>query len=73
MTDNFAAEGLLMKRALVVVISLTAALLVYAALDDITTGTEPNRVLEWCVVVAGVHWFAALAILKARGGHNWHI
>jgi len=55
-----------MRRAIIILISIAVAFAMYAALDDITTGTEPSYVLEWCAVAVGVLWFAVLAILIAR-------
>lgn len=49
-------------RALTWLISIAVLLLCWAALDDITTGTEPSHVLEWAMVGAGIIWYGGLII-----------
>ncbi len=48
-------------KALLVLVSLALGLLCLAALDDITTGSEPSLAMEWAMVAATVAWFAGLA------------
>jgi hypothetical protein len=57
-----------MKRAIVIVVSLLFLALTWAALDDITTGSQPSFVLEWGLVVASAGWFAALLVNRRRHG-----
>ena len=52
-----------MKRVAIFLVSCAVLLLCLAALDDITTGTEPNHILEWMMVGAGVIWFGGWIIL----------
>ena len=49
-----------MKRVLISLVSVVVLLLCLAALDDITTGTEPNHILEWTMVCAGIIWYGGL-------------
>ncbi|MGB5816987.1 MAG: hypothetical protein WBH85_16020 [Thermoanaerobaculia bacterium] len=49
-----------MKQALTSLVSIAVLLLCWAALDDITTGTEPNYFLEWTMVGAGIIWYGGL-------------
>jgi len=55
-----------MKRAAIFTISIALLLLSWAALDDITTGTEPSLVLEWIVVSLTFAWFAAPITARIR-------
>jgi hypothetical protein len=50
------------KRVLISLVSIAILLLCWAALDDITTGTEPNHILEWTMVSAGIIWYGGLFI-----------
>ena len=55
-----------MKRALIVAISVALLLLCWAALDDITTGNQPDYVLEWMCVWLTVVWFAGLTTARLK-------
>ena len=59
-----------MKRAAIFTISIILLVLCYAALDDITTGTEPSHVLEWMFVSLTIAWFIGLfafTIIRQKG------
>lgn len=47
---------------LIGVISIAVILIDYAALDDITTGSEPSFILEYLFLMFSVVWFVILAI-----------
>ena len=49
-----------MKRVLKHLVSIAVLLLCWAALDDITTGTEPSHFLEWTMVGIGIIWYGGL-------------
>ena len=49
-----------MKRVSTNLVSIVVLLLCWAALDDITTGSEPNHVLEWTMVGVGIIWYVGL-------------
>lgn len=49
-----------MSRPSVILVSLALGLLCWAALDDITTGSEPGLALEWTVVALTAAWFGGL-------------
>ncbi len=49
------------KKTILVLVSVGLAALAYAALDDITTGSEPSFVLEWSIVGVAAVWFSVLA------------
>lgn len=57
-----------MKRSVLVFVSLALLALAWAALDDITTGHEPNFTLEWAIVGVTGCWFAGLVALRRRLG-----
>jgi len=48
------------KRVSNSLVSVAVLLLCWAALDDITTGTEPNHILEWTMVGVGIIWYGGL-------------
>ena len=50
-----------MGKAPRILFSLALGLLCLAALDDITTGSEPSLAMEWVIVAATAAWFAGLA------------
>lgn len=52
-----------MKRVSTTLVSIAVLLLCWAALDDITTGTETSHVLEWTMVGAGILWYGGLITL----------
>jgi hypothetical protein len=49
-----------MSKTLVILVSIALGLLCWAALDDITTGSEPGQALEWIVVALTAAWFGGL-------------
>jgi hypothetical protein len=53
-----------MKRRLLVVISIALLVLCWAALDEITTGNQPDHVWEWMCVLLTVVWFAGLGVAR---------
>lgn len=57
-----------MKLKTVVLTLVTVILLglCWLALDDITTGHEPNFRAEWAMVGATVVWLAALGVMLRR-------
>ncbi len=55
-----------MKTGLLVFISLVALALAWAALDDITTGSEPSFGLEWTMVGAAILWLAFVVAIWRR-------
>lgn len=58
-----------MKRFLTITISIALLVLCYAALDDITTGSQPTYALEWMFVWLTVVWFVGLGVARiARKG-----
>ena len=68
-----ATEGECFGRAMKLLMgfaSVIALVLMWLALDDITTGAEPNLVGEWSVVLAGAGWFVVLAIWLAKRGRH---
>lgn len=46
---------------------LVVLLLDWLALDDITTGTEPNYWGEYTILIGSAIFFIALLIFRARG------
>ncbi len=62
----------MLKNALpgwaVVLISAAMLVLSFAALDDITTGTEPNFYLEYAMLFATGLWFLMLLVPLLRKG-----
>lgn len=62
---------MLHARRILIALSILALLtLDWAALDDITTGTEPSHLLEWGMVVGSVVPLVALfrALLRRPDG-----
>jgi hypothetical protein len=59
----------MMRKTFLVLISLGLAALAYAALDDITTGSEASFVLEWSIVAIAALWFSALGVSSFRPRH----
>ena len=55
-----------MRKPLLVAMVLAILALDWAALDDITTGTEPDVRLEWAFVIVSVPLLAGLARLARR-------
>jgi hypothetical protein len=55
-----------MSRTVVILVSVALGLLCLAALDDITTGSEPGYLLEWIVVAATAVWLGGLAAWRWR-------
>ncbi len=55
-----------MRTATVGLVSVALGLLCLAALDDITTGSEPGHGLEWSVVTLTACWLAGLAWWRRR-------
>jgi len=55
-----------MKKIWVWLIVFTLLLLDWAALDDITTGQEPNYAGEYAILIISVIIFVFLGILKIR-------
>lgn len=53
-----------MKRGLIYLVSVVVLLLCWAALDDITTGSQPDFVLEWLMVGGAIVWFVGLILLR---------
>lgn len=53
-----------MKRFLTITISIALLVLCYAALDDITTGSQPTYALEWMSVWLTVIWFVGLLVAR---------
>lgn len=53
-----------MRRTLIFLVSVAVLLLCWAALDDITTGSEPNHVVEWLMVGTGIIWFGGLIMAR---------
>lgn len=55
---------------LIVTVTCAVLLLSYAALDDITTGSEANFTLEyvWLLVAAGWLLFVTFRVLRVRRG-----
>ena len=49
------------KTAVVIFVSAAFVILDLLALDDITTGHEPNFYAEWATLVISVAWFTAVA------------
>jgi hypothetical protein len=49
---------------LIFLVSVAVLLLCWAALDDITTGSEPNHVVEWLMVGTGIIWFGGLIMAR---------
>jgi hypothetical protein len=47
-------------------VTCLVALLVLAALDDITTGVEPSFLLEWLMVAFASGWFLAVGALTLK-------
>lgn len=52
-----------MKRGLIYLVSVVVLFLCWAALDDITTGNQPDFVLEWLMVGGAIIWFGGLILL----------
>ena len=55
-----------MKKVLLVITIVTILLLDWAALDDITTGNEPNYLGEYATI------FTSFAIFGYLFGRSWH-
>lgn len=49
-----------------IIIAVAFLILDFAALDDITTGSEPNYTLEYLILAVSVLVFAALAVIYRR-------
>ena len=62
-----ASAGELVRDA---AITLVAALLAYAALDDITTGHEPSLSLEYALVATCAVWAGMLIVNLIRTGQS---
>jgi hypothetical protein len=56
-----------MSKAFVALVSVVLGLLAWLALDDITTGSEPNHLLEWAMVGVTTLWFGGLAWRRLSG------
>ena len=62
-----------MKRAAIFTISIILLVLCYAALDDITTGSQLHYVLEWMFVSLTLVWFVGLiafTIIRRKGDRS---
>ena len=57
-----------MRRWMKLVFILLVLALIWAALDDITTGNETNYVGEWMVVAAGAATLLGLWVRERRKG-----
>ena len=55
-----------MRRWLIVLATVGLLALSFAALDDITTGNEPNFYAEYVVVTITVLWCAVLIAARLR-------
>lgn len=53
-------------RMMVILISVLFLGLDWLALDDITTGHEPDFYLEYAMLALSAAWFAAVAVLWRR-------
>lgn len=54
----------IVKRVAAWLVSAALIPLMWAALDDITTGSEPSHRLEWTLVALGLAWFLGLMVLR---------
>jgi hypothetical protein len=54
------------KKLFVTTVSILLLILTWLALDDIMTGSESSRLLEWLVVAVTVVWFGVVAIRLIR-------
>ena len=55
-----------LKTLFLFVVTIVLLVLCWLALDDITTGTEPSKKLEWATVGLTVVWLAALGAMLRR-------
>ncbi len=55
-----------MTKILIALVSLFILLLALLALDDITTGRQPDFYLEYAIVGLAALWFGGLAALAWR-------
>lgn len=56
-----------MKKIVFILVFIALLILDYAALDDITTGNEPNFLLEYLFLVLSIplFWFLGVRLIKA--------
>jgi hypothetical protein len=54
------------KKLFVTAVSILLLGLTWLALDDITTGNESSRLLEWAVVAVTVGWFGTVSFRLIR-------
>jgi hypothetical protein len=55
-----------LKTILLILVTVILLGLCWLALDDITTGNEPNFRFEWAMVGLTVAWLAALGAMLRR-------
>lgn len=53
-------------RIVIILVSVLFLALDWLALDDITTGSEPDFYMEYAVLAVSALWFASLPVLWRR-------